>query len=322
MAEKEPAGMPVLPGKLRPGFQPLYVEIRIYAPLIGSDAVALYCLLLTFRHGGGMVEGLKQSAWPGDRTLCRLLNWSQGAGQGKPSRLARALATLEAAGLVELTTIGQLIEAKRITANEAALLMARTSDLFRRKKRVCLVNDPLEAKDLTPLLPQIEEAIAQRLEQLQQDTLAGSQEWHRKQRVKTQRRQKVAPENNGRADLQAALEAYGVTEGPKLRTLLADPRVTLPHARAWMYQLDSDPRLALDQRVATLICRLEEHARPPSRWLPIAQLTDEQLAWLEENEDHLGFMLPADWEEVQATVGVNREMGRRWKELAATRARR
>lgn len=103
--ESEQAGFTVLPGRSRSRFRPLYDEILLYAPLIGSDALALYCLLLTF--GQSPEEEIR----PASKELCRLLHWS-------PGRLRRQMRVLEAAGMIERTASGSRRDRPAVRVND------------------------------------------------------------------------------------------------------------------------------------------------------------------------------------------------------------
>jgi len=151
----------VLPGRLRPGFEPLYGElIELYAPLIGSDGLALYVYYLSHRHSGrkSKTPELAGYAWPGDRRACAALGWSRGSPRkGAPNRIQRTRAVLEAVGLVELTSVGQLLDTGVVTLQQARTLAAPTIPLSSlRRKLVALVNDPLERDEFRAAQQEIE----------------------------------------------------------------------------------------------------------------------------------------------------------------------
>lgn len=161
--EKEDSSA-VTAGRLRPGFELQYHEaIDLYLPLIGSDAFALYCVYLRFRHGDKDTDkpGLLGHAWPGDRTVARLLRWSRSQPKGKLSRIWRAREVLVAADLIDVTTVDALLSKGVITMEQArTLVRRRISEKELRQKLVVLVYDPLERRHFRRAEERIREKLA------------------------------------------------------------------------------------------------------------------------------------------------------------------
>jgi len=277
---------PILAGRMRGNFEPLYEEIRLYAPIIGSDALALYCLLLTFRHHGGAIKPLMGYAWPGKRELLRMLRWSRTKHKGGETRLSRALRTLESVGLIQITTVGHLLDTKRISEETAKVIVPRTSEVFRRAKKVIIVHDPLKRADFEQSVSGWQLAFEERQDMAfeeRQDMAFQERQTH----IDSTHTDPHIPNNNNRqvvvADINHIvrdwLETYGITE-PTLSELSACPYRTV---RAWMLYLDSQDGLSPEQRRGILVERLRRGHSPPKWWelqaarLPCTDPTEEYM---------------------------------------------